>query len=673
MANELERKLERYKKITPPMYRPGVNIFVTALIETLAKADSDVEIQIVEAGKQIFVETAEGKFLDTLGNNVGVDRPIAINLSDEKFRELIPTLSFKPKQIKETMYDILDVFWGPLFSRANITGLAQEPYDLGNIGALTGTLTFRNGDITVNGVGSFFTGELTVGDFIKFGSDDNTEFRGISQIISDTKLLLAAPYLGGTPIAPQIGTGDFYQARTLTVIVDGGVETEIKLTPQTLTNPSVATAAEVAVTINAQTRVDATTETITSSVIENSIEGTKFVNIRTDTPGSLGSLRITGGTANIFAFGVQDFDGTSVFVSNTEAAGFAVTDSVVVGSNLSSLTTTISAINADTPIAGISEVVVADSVTAFLLVDDNFIYKSGHLGLGNKEILIAQLLQKTVIFEINPKELIVRIPSTIPALRRTLRGSSHGRAGYSGEITAIDNFAKTVTVDYDLEPSLLNFFAGKLFSSQLNEFTIISNTAGLTGVTIQFSATDDLSVLSTITGENGFVILDDIFIGSFIFDPSNATFTTTKDRATLQQTLSKGSVFPSINVSGAGDVADAEGFIIFDFGRPNQEGPVQYRGRPNNNTLLLDPAYIFEKNHISGELINVLISTLKATTPRITGEDFAVYVTDFAGALLAVQDLLRQTKAAGVNLVFIIDTPQYLWTTARAKLVPEVS
>jgi len=79
-----ESKLERYIKSIPPAYKPGVNIFITALLKALAKSDSDVEIQIGEAKNQIFQKTSENKFLDSLGSNVGVNRPIDINLSDEK-------------------------------------------------------------------------------------------------------------------------------------------------------------------------------------------------------------------------------------------------------------------------------------------------------------------------------------------------------------------------------------------------------------------------------------------------------------------------------------------------------------------------------------------------------------------------------------------------------------
>ena len=174
-----------------------------------------------------------------------------------------------------------------------------------------------------------------------------------------------------------------------------------------------------------------------------------------------------------------------------------------------------------------------------------------------------------------------------------------------------------------------------------------------------------MSVFSTTPGSNGFVILDPKYLGSYIYDPTNTPFTATSKRCVLNQVLSKGSVFPSINVTGADEVPNEVGYLIFDFGRKGQEQPVKYRGRPNNNTLLLDPSYVFQKTHIAGEVINVLMSTLKGTAPRVTGGDYATYITGVKEARLIVQELLRQTKAAGVSLKFIIDVPKYLWTSGR--------
>lgn len=661
-----DKKLEKYIKFIPPAYKPGVNPFVTALLKALAESDYQVEVQIEQAGRQIFVETAEGKYLDSLGANVGVDRPLSINLSDDKFRQLIPTLSYKPKQIKKTMYDILDVFWGELYSRANLTSKAQAPYNLGAVGALTGTVTFQNGSLAVIGSGTLFTTEVEVGDYVRFNTHDNTTFARVSRIVDNTNLLISEPYKGGGTNQIVSGVGRVYTPLTLVISVDNSADKVLVLSPNTIVDTESVTAAEIVAAINAANSTNSTTETITASIIEDFVRDLQFVNIRTNTPGPTGSLRITDGTANVFAFGVQNFIGTNVFISNEEAESFNTGENVIVGSSIGSIETSIVTITPDSPVDGITTVEVADDVSLYSINDDCFIYLKGHLGFSDKEVIITQLKQQTIIYEINPKELIIRIPATVPALRRTLKGSMHLRSGWSGEITAIDNGLKTLTVDFDTdEPLTLDYHINRTLSVQFNSFTILSHTAGQTGVTIQFGPMDDLSVLSTTPGMNGFMILDPKYLGPYMYDPLNTPFTATNKRCVLNQVLSKGSVFPSVNVTGADDIPNEVGYLIFDFGKKQQEQPVKYRGRPNNNTLLLDPSYVFQKTHVVGEVVNVLISTLKGTSPRITGEDYATFVTGVKEARLIVQDLLRQTKAAGVSLKFIIDVPKYLWTTGR--------
>ncbi len=114
-------KLEKYIKTIPKVFKPANNPVINALIQALAEADEEASTQIQNTKAQLFVRTAEGRYLDKLANSLGVSRPVDIGLSDSQFQELIPNLSLKHKQIRKSLYDTADVFWGPLFSRANVT------------------------------------------------------------------------------------------------------------------------------------------------------------------------------------------------------------------------------------------------------------------------------------------------------------------------------------------------------------------------------------------------------------------------------------------------------------------------------------------------------------------------------------------------------------------------
>jgi hypothetical protein len=55
---------------------------------------------------------------------------------------------------------------------------------------LTGTATFTNGSLIVNGVGTLFTEEIQIGQYVKLSTDSNTVFAQVNSIISNTQLQL---------------------------------------------------------------------------------------------------------------------------------------------------------------------------------------------------------------------------------------------------------------------------------------------------------------------------------------------------------------------------------------------------------------------------------------------------------------------------------------------------
>lgn len=201
-----DEKVERILRSVPRIYKPGDNPVITAFLEAFAKSDCEVAQQIQNTKAQLFVRTAEGQPLNKLANSLGVSRPVELGLDDATFQELIPNLSLKAKQVRKSFYDTSDVFWGPLFSRANIETVNFETYDIN-------------------------PGEQLV---IKI---DSKPVQTIAVVAGD------------------------------------------------ITTPGAATAEEVAAILS---KIDGAT----ASVIEDSLTGNKFVNLRTNTPGPLGSIEI---------------------------------------------------------------------------------------------------------------------------------------------------------------------------------------------------------------------------------------------------------------------------------------------------------------------------------------------------------------------------------------------
>jgi hypothetical protein len=129
----MSNNLNRFFNIMPKLYNAENSRVLYALLYAIALSDDDVEAAVAEAKNQLFVRTATGTNLDDLANSLGVQRPPTLGLTDEEFQNLIPNLSLKPKTIRKAFYDTADIFWGPNFSRTNVTSRNFAPFDV-NVG-----------------------------------------------------------------------------------------------------------------------------------------------------------------------------------------------------------------------------------------------------------------------------------------------------------------------------------------------------------------------------------------------------------------------------------------------------------------------------------------------------------------------------------------------------------
>ena len=482
-------KLERMQKNIPSLYKPLANTYISALLTAWASSDSTIETQITEAKNQLYTALASGSYLDSLGDNLGVDRPSG--LIDTDFRELIPILSFYPKQIRRSIYDLMDVFWGYQYSRANITCLESDNYNFGISSTLTGTLTFTAEQKKVTGSGTSFTTEISVGDYIKYNTHDNIEFKRVGSIESNTVLYLSDEYNYSIS-----GTSDVYTPSNLTYMIDGSTtEYKIIFRPTYFSSLTAITASEVVIAIN----TEAVQYTINAQENSYPVEDENFINIETDTPGSTGSIQVTGGTANEFSYFSADGNNNYIFVTNADGTQYSATDSAVIGSNTQDqIIRTISAVDVDTPTAGTTRLTVSGTAILgnYLLDEEAYLYTENLLGFPTQIQNITDLSRKTVLYEINHNELVANIPSIVPFKMDSLKGNCHIHTNYSGEIIAVDNVNKIVTVNFD-DPVVLNYHAGLTFSQNGHNYTIVSHTAGQYGVEITFAATDDLTYLSS--------------------------------------------------------------------------------------------------------------------------------------------------------------------------------
>ena len=258
------------------------------------------------------------------------------------------------------------------------------------------------------------------------------------------------------------------------------------------------------------------------------------------------------------------------------------------------------------------------------------------------------------VFEINPNEIVIQIPSSVPALRRSLKGANHLKA-YTVVINSIDNIAKTMNVTvYGNGTKVLavDELAGCELGQSLEIASILGNSGGYSGVTFQFSAGDNLSLFTA--GQNA-VIMNPNYLGAYIADPTK-NFSVTKPRGVLGQTISVGSIQPTLTMTDSSNIPDADGYVCFNYGFDNEEGPIKYFHRPNNHTLKLDPSYNFTKPHSIGEVVNVVVTPNSGT--NTDGSDYRPYLVGVTAARILAQQIVQSVLAAGIVIRWIVVEPQ---------------
>ena len=261
-------------------------------------------------------------------------------------------------------------------------------------------------------------------------------------------------------------------------------------------------------------------------------------------------------------------------------------------------------------------------------------------GVGNPNVSIN---------EINPNEIAIQIPNTVPSFKRGLKGSIHLHV-YSGVIVAVDNVLKTITIDIENATKALQMdelSQGFIGQGNTQLTPILSNGPGTLGVVLQSPVTTDLS--GFIVGGRFRMYLKN-YPGSFLPD-KRRDFTATRTRTTINQNIVAGSIYPTLLCQNVSQFPDQLGYVIFAYGAKTQE-IVKYIKRPNNSTLLLDATYSFLFNHSIGDTVNLGIKPY--VVPRASGGDYSAYVTGVTAARELAQEIVQSLVASGVVIRWII-------------------
>jgi len=402
MANN-RGKVDQLHDLLPKHFNSKHNINWKAIIEAMGGVDQQTADLVAEVRKQFFIKTASRPYLDRLGANNKISRPRFVGMDDSSFKQYIPVLSYKPKQVKLIIDQLLDIFFFKESTTAYINSQNSSPFTL----------------------------------------QDGWEL--------------------------EYAVDEVYQER-------------ITFTLNDFTNIALATADEVVAAINRQTKYSYATS------YYDSITKNTYIKIFTNTIGSKGSIRITGGRANI-AFRFNGFIDASGNGSNTQwtvtKVGDLTTFEHTAGTspNISNLQVgdiIISNLVNNQGSFVIKEVNIAENKISFTNLfstvgvytqtsdtDVKFVRPQKYVSYTNS--------RRAITWETSPGKITVEMPTSPPVVKRSLKGSWHVNGAFSNMTNRVDDTTLTVQ-DANTFPESGSFFLEEIQQNTRRILTPTENT-----------------------------------------------------------------------------------------------------------------------------------------------------------------------------------------------------
>lgn len=121
-------------KFLPSHYDTAKGTFLYGLLKAISGLEGSVKKQIEACIDQLFVSSASGKYLIRLAEERGFALPSDSGLDIRAYRQLIPSMTSDPKQIRDTIENVVEDFYTVEKTRALM------------VSGITGPYSFVNGD-----------------------------------------------------------------------------------------------------------------------------------------------------------------------------------------------------------------------------------------------------------------------------------------------------------------------------------------------------------------------------------------------------------------------------------------------------------------------------------------------------------------------------------------------
>lgn len=676
-----------------PYFKTRSNPNWKALIEAIGESDQEVANLIEEVRKQFFVKTASRPYLDRLGAQVKVSRPRVVGMDDTTMRKYIPVLAYQPKQVKQTIDKLLDLFFFHEATTAFIESNGDAPFSL------------------EDGWEVWFKIDGIQEEIIKFQEQD---FIDISAATADEVIAAfnrQAKYSFAILFDDRWTKKKKIRIFTRTVGAKGSIEAfggraniALKFTG------FIDDAGSGADTVWTISKVG---DVATISYISGSYPGLSNVQagdvIIVDLPDNEGSFIIESvdlsnqqlSFVNLFAT-PGTFDHS--MIPNSYVKFMRPTKSIVYARNNRAVVWEVN------PGEIIIEMPATPPVVRRKLIGSAHV--NGMISVMTKrisdtsiELSDASEWPSSGKFILEPQHQVDchivtpsldEIDSTVINGRLSVEDFSFSYTSKTGNIlsgispslpiqhgvievgiSTLSRSSDIVTVDtvtaHNLSENTNISIYDTIIGSNFNGTWCVREVLSPTSFTYGSTGIDE----SAIGGELRFerVGLSDVgsrafltstnydsgMIGPYLWD-TNAPFIISSYTAKTNIHINAGTLTMNLAIQTPNNIPNQQGYLIFDYGLETQEGPIRYLYKVSDGSIAIDPSYVFQYEHPVGSSITVL-RRRGAHIMSGLGKEVAFYVCDPAIARNILQDIVNDIKSAGIFLRYLIRYPELYYAT----------
>ena len=688
--------------LLPKNFKTRQNPNWKAIVKAIGESDQDVADLLEEVRKQFSVKTAARPYVDRLAANVAVTRPDLMGMPDSTFKQFVPVMAYQPKQVKAVIDQLLDVF----FFKETISAFTQtdaiEPYRIEDEWELTylvdgiyeesiifaaadfadftsatadeivsvinrratysfaatvynpilKTKTVRLFTKTIGSKGSVQITGGRVNISMQFSGYNHVSGSGVDTTWDITRIgdEVTFEYISGTsPQLHLIQAGDtviLSMANTVSPVNAGSFPIQsVSVSNNTFTfiDPSGQTGSyDHASIANSYVRFFTPEKAVIYTRPLRAISwevkpGEIVVEVPatppTDRPHLIGAARINGLVSEV----TDTPSLTQLIISN--AGDWPVAGGKFVLQSKDEIQHHIKTISED----------LVTSLTFNSRFDKQKIYqytsKTGSTLSGITPNLPAvSAVYESVITTATRSSDVVTVITTAP----------HGLAVEEPINISSTTMTGGLTVSVDGQFPVLSIIDSTTFT-----YASLGDDGVATGgqVSIERIGMSDIGSTIYLTTP----LLDTGILGPYIWD-TNAPFVLSSLTAELDSSIQAGNALRSLQIVAPNSIPDAEGYLIFDLGTDQEEGPVKYLSRLNDGLLEIDSSYVFKKNHAIGAPI-IMIRRKGAHIMSGLGTELALYLTNPILVRQILQDLIVQVKSVGIFLNFMVRAPNQSYAT----------